>query len=141
VRVSIIVSDDNGNSYQGDAELTQTASAKQASKVPKKASTLRGRSGLSVNFSSPIRAFVKRHATDMAGSQKFALLVAYLTKGDTHKEVLLVDVQRQWNRMKPLLAGKFNLAYPIRAKESEWVDSPRRGVYVILPGWKGIFDA
>jgi len=43
--------------------------------------------------------------------------------------------------MKPLLGGKFNLAYPNRAKENEWVDSPKRGIYVLLPGWKGIFNA
>ena len=43
--------------------------------------------------------------------------------------------------MKPLLGGKLNLAYPTRAKENGWVDSPTRGVYVLLPGWKGIFDA
>jgi hypothetical protein len=77
----------------------------------------------------------------MSGPQRFALLVAYSSKADNHKQVPLVDVERQWNRMKPLLGGKFNSAYPNRAKENEWVDSPKRGIYVLLPRWKGIFLA
>src|SRR5436190_2160212 len=94
----------------------------------------------SVSFSSPIRAFIKKHARDMGGPQKFALLLAYLTKGDAKTELPLAEIQKQWGKMKPLL-GKWNGAHTIRAKEHEWVDSPKFGLYVLLPGWKGIFNA
>jgi hypothetical protein len=77
----------------------------------------------------------------MGGSQKFTLLVAYMSKGDTHKPVPLADIEKQWNKMKTLVDGKFNRAHTIRAKEHEWVDSPKTGMYVLLPGWKGIFSA
>jgi hypothetical protein len=139
LKVSIIVSDDDGNNYHGEAELVTTS--KSTRKSPKPTSPPRAPGKTTINLSTPIRAFVKQHAGDLSGAQKFALLVAYLSKGDTHNEVLIVDIEKQWNRMKPLLGGKFNLAYTTRAKDNGWVDSPKRGVYIVLPGWKGIFDA
>jgi len=140
VRVSIIVSDDDGNNYRGEVELVADGTGKRPSKQAKSTPAKPAGSAV-VNFGTPIRAFVKLHARDMSGPQKFALLVAYLTKGDAKKEFLVTDVEKNWNRMKPLLGGKFNLAYTTRAKDNGWVDSPKRGSYVILPGWKGIFDA
>jgi len=139
LKISIIVSDDEGNNYHGEMELV--ANSKSTRKSAKPAPISKAAGSRTVNLSIPIRAFVKQHARDLSGAQKFALLVAYLSKGDSQKEVLMFDVERQWNRMKPLLGGKFNLAYTTRAKDNAWVDSPKRGVYVVLPGWKGIFDA
>jgi len=140
MRVSIIVSDDDGNNYRGEAELVADGPGKRPARQAKP-SSVKTVGKAAVNFSTPIRAFVKLHARDMSGPQKFALLVAYLTKGDGKKELPMTDVEKNWNRMKPLLGGKFNVAYTTRAKDNGWVDSPRRGFYVILPGWKGIFDA
>jgi hypothetical protein len=139
LKVSIIISDDHGNNYHGECDLA--ASSKAAHKSVKSAAPPKSSAKTSVNLSIPIRAFVKQHAHDLSGPEKFALLVAYLTKGDSQKGVLIVEVEKQWNRMKPLLGGKFNLAYTTRAKDNGWVDSPKRGVYVVLPGWKSIFDA
>lgn len=141
MKVSIIFTDDDGNTFRGEAELTATAPTKPARTGAKRGSGVKTHASSSVNFSSPIRAFVKRHARGMGGAQKFALLVAYMSKGDTHKQVPLADIEKQWNKMKTLLDGKFNGAYTVRAKEHEWADSPKRGVYVLLPGWKGIFSA
>jgi hypothetical protein len=139
VKVSIIVSDDDGNNYHGEVELAATS--KSARKPATPARPPKTASKTAVNLSTPVRAFVKQHARDLSGAQKFALLVAYLSKGDGQKEVQMVDVEKQWNRMKPLLGGKFNLAYTTRAKDNGWVDSPKRGIYIVLPGWKAIFDA
>jgi len=139
LRVSIIVSDDDGNNYHGEVELT--ASSKTPQKRSEQAPAPKSTTKTPVNFSIPIRAFVKQLAGGLNGSQKFALLVAYLAKGDSDKQVLMADVEKQWNNMKPLLGGKLNRAHPTRAKENGWVNSPKRGVYVVLPGWKGIFDA
>jgi hypothetical protein len=139
LKVSIIVSGDDGNNYHGEVELV--ASSKSARRVAKPAPPPKAASKATINLSMPIRAFVKQHARDLSGAHKFALLVAYLSEGDTHEEVQMVDVEKQWNRMKPLLGGRFNLAYTTRAKDNGWVDSPKRGAYVILPGWKAIFDA
>lgn len=140
MRISIIVSDDEGNNYQDEVELTPaTKRAKKA--APAKPDTLPTPAPKSVSFSTPIRAFVKQHARDMSGAKKFTLLAAYLAKGQMGKEVQMTEIEKQWNKMKPLLGGKLNRAHSTRAKESGWVDSPKYGVYVILPDWKGIFDA
>jgi hypothetical protein len=141
LRVSIIVSDDDGNTYQGEVDLPPAAPPRAPRKRATRELRAAASTSLKISFASPIRAFVKRYARDMSGPQKFALLTVYLSKGDAHKQVLVNDVKRHWNNMKPLLGGKFNLAYTIRARESEWVDSPKRGVYVVMPGWKGIFGA
>jgi hypothetical protein len=37
--------------------------------------------------------------------------------------------------------GEWNRAHSTRAKDHEWVDSPKNGMYVLLPSWKGIFNA
>lgn len=143
MRASIIVSGDDGNSYSGEVELKPDRATKEPELKESKRGVQVG-SGVHkapINFATPIRAFVKLHARNLTGQQKFALLVAYLAKGDGQKEIQMTDVENCWNRMKALLGGKFNLAYTTRAKDNGWVDSPKRGVYKILPDWKRIFDA
>lgn len=143
MRVSIIVSDDDGNTYEGEVELAPAGkSRKKAKPAPSKAEPRPvPATSKPVNFSTPIRAFVKQHTQNMSGAKRFTLLTAYLAKGESNKEVPMSEIGKQWNKMKPLLGGELNRAHSLRAKESGWVDSPKRGVYVILPDWKGIFDA
>jgi hypothetical protein len=141
MRVSIIVTDDDGNTFEGEAELTATASARPARKRAKHDSgTKKTNAHPSVNLSSPIRPFIKRHARDMGGAQRFTLLLAHIAKGDTKKEVPLATIEKQWSKLKGTL-GDWNRAHSTRAKDQEWVDSPKTGVYVLLPVWKGIFNA
>jgi hypothetical protein len=52
-----------------------------------------------LDFSINIRAFVKRFATDKSGPKKFVLLLAYLTKGEIGKNVVLGDVRKEWGKM------------------------------------------
>jgi hypothetical protein len=87
-----------------------------------------------------MRAFIKAHARTLSGPKKFALLVAYLSKNDPGKTVLFTDIESNWNRMTGLL-GKYNSAHSTRAKDNGWVDSPKQGVYVIVPGWEVILSA
>lgn len=138
MRISIIVTDDDGNIFQGETDLTAGAKKSVPKRLPK---TEPVQPRAAVSFASPIRAFMKKHSRGMGGPQKFALLVAYLVKGDGHKQVRLSEVQKHWNKMKGILGGEFNRAHTVRAKDHEWVDSPKTGSYVLLPGWKGIFDA
>lgn len=141
MKVSIVVTDEDGHTFEGETELESVASANPARTRVKNGSGVKTAASHSVNFSSPIRAFVKKHGRGMGGPQRFALLVAYLSKGQTHKQVPIADIETEWNKMKPLLDGKLNRAHPTRAKEHEWVDSPTRGMYVLLPGSRGIFSA
>lgn len=94
-----------------------------------------------LHFESNVRAYVKRHAKGLSGPAKFVLLLAYLTKGDTNKEVSLGDIKKLWGTMKSKsLLGKFNLAFANRAKDGGWVDSKKRGFYNLHRSWKDVLS-
>lgn len=103
-----------------------------------------GRSPVSatpLHFESNARAYVKRHAKGLSGPTKFVLLLAYLTKGDTKKEVSLGDIMKLWNTMKSKsLLGKFNMAFANRAKDGGWVDSKKRGLYNLHRSWRDVLS-
>ena len=122
MKISFELTDDNGHTYKGEANLQPVSKSKSSRKKPHAKAFDGG-----INFSTPIRAFVKKHSKGMGGPQRFALLVAYLSKGETQKPVPLNEVAKHWNKMKPLLGGKFNTAHTVRAKEHEWVDSHKTG--------------
>lgn len=94
------------------------------------------------DFSIPIRAFVKKYARSMSGPQKFVLLLAYFSKGERNKNILLSDIEMKWNHMtsKSLLGMKFNRFYPAQAKENDWVESKKQGEYNLRPAWQEIFS-
>lgn len=100
-----------------------------------------GAAAVQVDFSSNIRAFVKRYAGGMSGPQKFALLLAYLAKGDSGKRISLEDIHRHWNKMtaKGLLGVKFNRFYSATARERDWVSTEKSGLYYLRPSWHEIF--
>jgi hypothetical protein len=43
----------------------------------------------------------------------------------------------EWDRLTGVL-GNFATTYATRAKNEAWVDSPKRGVFVLLPDWETI---
>ena len=134
MKISIILTDDKGQTFQGVVELAPSTPDKTATRK----NISKAHSGLSVSFSMPIRAFIKRHARGLSGPERFSVLVAYLCKGQLGNAVSNSEIEKQWNKMKPLLGGKkLNAAYSTRAKEHGWIDSPSRGKYVICPGWEG----
>lgn len=93
-----------------------------------------------LDFTTPIRPFVKRHAASMNGAAKFTLLVAYLVQGDESKTIPLSDVEGRWNKMtdRTLLGMKFNRLYCSEAKNNDWVHAPAKGVYHLRPSWREI---
>jgi hypothetical protein len=93
-----------------------------------------------LDFTTPIRPFVKRHAAGMNGAGKFTLLVAHFVRGDESKTILLSDAETQWNKMtdRTLLGMKFNRLYSSEAKNNDWVHAPAKGVYQLRPSWREI---
>jgi len=81
---------------------------------------------------------VKKYGNGMSGQKRFALLVAYLTKGDPMASVSLKDIERSWKKMKALMGGPFNGAYSLRARDEGWLDTPKYGMYAVRPAWKEI---
>jgi hypothetical protein len=140
MKVQIVLIDDNGITFEGSADLSPRASSSPARRGLRSVLSSKA-SSVSVNFSTPMRAFVKNHARQLSGPQKFALLVAYLSKGIPETPVASTDIVNNWNRMSGLLGGRFNRAHSTRAKDHGWVDSPKHGVYVIQPGWEVILNA
>jgi hypothetical protein len=99
-------------------------------------------SSITLDYSMPMRPFVKRHGVDMGGPKKFTLLLAYLAKGDLKKTIQFVEIKKHWNKMtaKSLLGMEFNTFYPASAKENDWVNSEKNGSYNLRPSWKAIFS-
>lgn len=82
---------------------------------------------------------MKKHGVGLNGPQRFALLVPRMVGGEAQKDLPLASVEKQWNKMKGIMGASFNRSTSSRAKDRGWVDSPKSGYYVLLPGWKGLF--
>jgi hypothetical protein len=91
-----------------------------------------------LDFETNERNFVRTHGVRLAGSRKFVLLLAYLAKGELSRETRLKTVEKMWNRMTALLGGEFNRKYSNEAREKGWVDTKKRGLYVLRPTWREI---
>ncbi len=140
MRVNLRVTDSDGTIYEGEADLAVAAAsgeAKPRGTTAKPRATVRsGDAGPSgKDFSLPVRAFMNRHAKGRSGHQAFTLLVARLAGGEVGAEVRVEDVKTEWSRMTGLLGGGYAPVYGTRAKNNAWVDSPRRGVFALLPDW------
>lgn len=92
-----------------------------------------------LDFDLPERAFFNRYAQSLSGPEKFALVVAYLAKGDESKEIPMRDIEDRWDKMTSLL-GMFNRAHPTRAKDRDLVNSSKKGSYHLRPNWREIIE-
>lgn len=133
MRIQIVLTDERGDKYEGNVMLS-LVSHSHKSRPTKNQSA--GRTYSALSFNPNPRAFMKKYGNGLGGPQRFAILLARLAKGDVHKEIALAELQKHWNSMKPLMGGPFNGAHPTRAKGNGWVDSPKRGFYVLSNSWK-----
>jgi hypothetical protein len=144
MKVHIMITDDDGTVFAGDLDLApsvtrarrNSASARAQGKVAPRALPAK------LDFTKSERAFVKAHASGLSGARKFVLLVAYLAKAVVGKEVQLNEVQKRWNKMTSaaLLGCKFNRFYSNTAKDDGWVDTRKKGIYVLTPAWKNALE-
>ena len=82
---------------------------------------------------------MNKYARNLNGTGKFVLLLAYLAHGDKKKEISLSKIDGSWNRMIGLLGMRFNTKYPVEAKDNGWVNSKKRGLYILTDTWEEIF--
>jgi hypothetical protein len=141
MKVQITVTDNQGNTYLGEIELTSPDTSSTGKHLPKKGHVSpTAMQTKSIDFTLGVRAFLKRHIPGKAsGHQKFVILLAWIAKGDTSKTVDYDTVVQQWNKVKGLTGGEFNPAYTTRAKEANWVDTPKMGAYKLQRDWKAAF--
>src|ERR1035441_1978089 len=129
MKAKIILEDDNGIRYAGEVLLEKEH--REAGAASRKRRTLATPTPTSpATFDMNPRAFMKKHASGLSGAGKFTFLLAFLAKGKTVVEVATAEMAKKWNSMTMLL-GKWNTVHGNRAKENDWVDSPKRGVYVL----------
>ena len=149
MKAMIVFTDDDGNTWEHELPLVAHRRVGQGPQGPRGARAKRdearkpprSRQTAELDFSLPIRPFIKRYAKGVSGPRRFAILVAHLAKGDVKAEIAFKDIEKQWNKMTQLMGGRFNPAHASRAKDNGWVDSPRHGVYKLLGGWGGALDA
>lgn len=133
--IHLVVTDDRGRIYEGDVTLVAGIRAGRSTRPAAKRAGNKTATTPKLDFAIADRAFAKQHIKGLNGPRKFALLVAKLSKGTVGKAISLSDVEAAWNRMTEPMGGKYNGAYPTRAKEDGWVDTPKKGHYALTPGW------
>jgi hypothetical protein len=133
MKVHIVVTDGEGNVFEGDAALAPAASGHRRARTLRASATRPARDSL--DYSLPARAFMTRYGRSVGGPAKFTLLLASLMKGKVGAAASVRDIAKAWNRMKEPMGGPFNSAHPTRAKGNGWVDTPKHGSYTLLPGW------
>jgi hypothetical protein len=133
MRVNVIVTDEQGQAYSGEADLKALNSAETVMPSHPIAPGDLAR----IDFGLPVRPFMKRFAVKMSGPKRFVLLLAHMAHGATGNPAQVSELQKLWNTMVGMLGG-FNTAYPTRAKDNGWVDATKPGTYILLPGWEEI---
>jgi len=139
MKAHITITDDHGAVFEGEVDLAPVGVARGArrrTKLSANAKAAKKAAPVRLDFTRPERAFIKTYARALSGPRKFVLLVAYLAKGQVGKEVQLNEVHKHWNKMTALLEGKFNRFYSNTAKDDGWVDTKKKGVYVLTASWK-----
>ncbi len=143
MRVKLAVTDDGGNVFEGEVDLSpagapQSAARRRSPASPKPESRL---PATAVDLRLPVRAFMSRYARGRTGPQAFALLLARLAEGEIGHEVSVESIRSEWNRTRGIVGSEYATMYATRAKDNAWVDSPRRGVFVLLPDWPAALTA
>ncbi len=92
-----------------------------------------------IDFELSERAFVKKYGKDLSGPKKFVLLIAYFVKGKIGEEISIEKIKKKWEKMTSLCGGKFNTYYSTTAKDNNWADSKKYGIWFLTKDWKEIF--
>jgi len=138
MRVQITVTDDDDQTFEGEADLapagTRRGRARRAPPAPPAAPGAAADGKL--DFGLPLRAFLKKHATG-GGPRKFAVLLARMTAGKTGVEVTREAVEKAWTQNKGVLGGDFQDMYATRSKGEGWTDAGKtRGTFVLRADWR-----
>lgn len=138
MKATISIVDDEGRTFEGSIELTLAAGQgkpKLKAKSAPKAKATSAPKPESLSYSMNVRAFMKKHSGAKSAHAKYALLVARLAGGKVGTEIAYEKAADEWNRMKSVLGGELRAVYALRAKENGWLDSPKRGIYVLTDSW------
>jgi hypothetical protein len=135
MKIHIVVTSDDGTTYEGQADLAPTSSRGPRPRAIKASKPAAITAADSPDFDLPVRAFVNRYAKPLSGPRKYAVLVARLCGGKIGQTVSPREVEKQWRSMTEPMGGDYNGAYATRAKNEGWIDSPDRKSIVLLKDW------
>ena len=139
MKVRVVVTSDEGVSYEGETDLVPSSSTtlKPSKQGAKSAGAVARPSAIGVapNFDLPVRAFANRYAKNLSGPRKYAVLVARLCGGKLGQSISPREVERQWRSMTEPMGGAYNGAHLSRAKNEGWIDQPSRESVVLLKDW------
>lgn len=94
-----------------------------------------------LDYGQNSRVFFRNNVkTTMNGQKKFTLLVAYLANGKENQAVLKKDIEKLWKDVKIFVGGDCKNIYGTRAKDDEYLDSFKIGVYTLGKKWKNILN-
>ena len=96
MRVKITVTNDHGQSFEGELDLTP---AVRRGGMSRARSTPGPVTDAKIDFGLPRRAFLRQHAQGV-GPRKFAVLLAHMTQGKTGVPVTRDTIEREWARNK-----------------------------------------
>lgn len=142
MKARVIITDEKGNTFEGEVELSQGSFSHKTTKkeVPKGRPRKLSSASVpaSIDFDLHVRPFMKKHVRGMSGPKKFTLLLAHMAKGKTTNPIELSEIEKQWNKMTRLMGGKFNRAYPNRAGDDDLAVTVKKGSYILRPNWTKI---
>jgi len=93
-----------------------------------------------IDFNISKRAFIKKYSKGLSGPKKFVLMLACLVRGKIGDETSIKEIKKNWNKMTSLFEGKLNSYYSTTAKDNNWADSKKHGVWFLTKDWKKIFS-
>lgn len=108
-------------------------------KVRPVAPTVTDTTEIEIDFSMPSRAFFKKYTKGLSSPKIFVLMVAYFVNQNGSEVVALSDIQKEWSKITGIVKYKFATTFAMRAKENDWLSSPKNSFYSLRPKWKDIF--
>jgi len=136
VKAKITITDDNGNVFEGEANLTFQQGNRARQSVP---SRKKARSN-DMDFSAPLQYFMKTNGNGFSGPKKFTLLLARMSNGSTERSKVVEanQIEKTWNKMTRIMGMPYNAAYASRARDNGWIDSPKAGKFHLTTRWREI---
>ncbi len=138
MRLKVLLTDNDGHQYRGEVDLMSGSDGRRLGLAATEATVGPCIENDGIDFSLGPRPFMKKYGSGKSGPRRFALLVAYLTKGDTTASISSSVLEQAWNKMKPLMGGPYNPSYSTSAKDEGWVETQKYGTYSVRPAWEGI---
>jgi hypothetical protein len=136
MKIQIRLVDDRGVVFEGEVTLSPSKPSKSQGKATRSTAKPAPSVDKALDFKLNAKAFMKKFGAGLSNHQRFTLLLARLVEGKTGKAIKAADVATVWNKMKPIMGGAYNAAYPTRASEKGWVNSMGKGQYVLADSWK-----